>query len=172
MMRTSQDSNTNLLLLAVGVAGAVATFLAWPSIRGHLAPSWEAYSALPVNMHLDPDVQPGRVEDRRGELGGGDLSRLGPPPQWRGPRGDTPAQPWNEAGGADPEPREAPGSRQAKCWDTVEHRRVDISLCDRPSLPRNEARGAPGGREAKCLDSVKHRYVDASFCERERTGRR
>jgi hypothetical protein len=151
-------SNTHLLLFAGCVAAAA--YGLWPSIRGYLAPSWHDLGPLRTNMHLDPDAPPGQVEDRRGEHGGGDLGRLGPPPQWDQGR-SMPSQPWDEARGEDAERPDTPGGRGVGCRDSIEHHPVDMSFCNRDrtgnadGLPRDR-HGPPSRRWRYCTNSPGH----------------
>jgi hypothetical protein len=125
----------NNLLLVIVIAG----YMLGPQIQHRVLPLLGSFRGL--TMHLDPDEVDHSIEDRRGRGGGGgDLGRLGPPQQPGGQGGGMPPPPWDQAGNDDGPPRGGPGGRgggargggAVACWDSVERRRVDMSLCDGP----------------------------------------
>ena len=143
--------NHVLLIGAVALGG----YVLGPQTRNYVLPF--IGNLRSVNMHLDPDVPPGQIEDRRGEhggfgrggpwgdlpgdAGGGDLGRMGPGPRG-GPGGGMP--PWDEAGSdgpgggypGGPSGREGRRDDRLGCWDSVEHHPVDMSFCDRERAGR------------------------------------
>jgi hypothetical protein len=130
------SSNTGLLLFAGGVA--VVAWFGWPTIRDRIAPSWghsDRYlGPRRTTMHLDPDVEPGAIEDRRGERGGGgELGRLGP--QW-GPQGGGPiGSPWEESRGGFPGPN-GDGRGGLRCRDSRTGQDIPLSYCDNERMGR------------------------------------
>jgi hypothetical protein len=147
------NANNLLLIGAVAVGG----YMLGPQIRDYGLPF--IGNLRSVNMHLDPNVEPGRIEDRRRQHGdGGDLGRLGPPPQWGGQREGVPSPPWDEARG-DAERPDTPGG--VGCWDSVEHHPVDMSFCDHgrtgnaEGFPR-DGQGHPSRRWRYCTNSPGH----------------